>query len=44
MKMLLKKQLIIVNSENLSYQIVDVSNFENINKSLKEIEIKQGLK
>ena len=31
-----------VNSENLSYQIVDVSNFENINKSLLEIERKQG--
>ena len=27
-----------VNSENLTYQIVDVSDFENINNSLKEIE------
>ena len=31
-----------VNSENLSYQIVDVSNFENINKSLLETESKHG--
>ena len=31
-----------VNSVNLSYQIVDVSNFENINKSLLETESKQG--
>ena len=31
-----------VNSENLSYQIVDVSNFENINKSLLESENKHG--
>jgi 3-oxoacyl-[acyl-carrier protein] reductase len=31
-----------VNSKNLSYQIVDVSNFENINKSLLETESKQG--
>ncbi len=31
-----------INSENLNYQIVDVSNFENINKSLSEIENKYG--
>ena len=31
-----------INSENLNYQIVDVSNFENINKSLLEIEKKHG--
>ena len=31
-----------VNSENLTYQIVDVSDFENINKSLTEIENKHG--
>jgi len=31
-----------VNSENLTYQIVDVSDFENINKSLTEIENKYG--
>ena len=31
-----------VKSKNLSYQIVDVSNFENINKSLKEIENQHG--
>ena len=38
----IKKALEKVNSENLSYQIVDVSNFENINKSLSEIENKHG--
>ena len=37
-----KKALDKVNSENLSYQIVDVSNFENITKSLNEIESKHG--
>ena len=31
-----------VNSENLTYQIVDVSDFENINNSLMEIENKHG--
>ena len=36
----IKKALDKVNSENLSYQIVDVSNFENINKSLLETESK----
>ena len=38
----IKKALDKVNSENLSYQIVDVSNFENINKSLLETENKLG--
>ena len=38
----IKKALDKVNSENLSYQIVDVSNFENITKSLNEIESKNG--
>ena len=38
----IKKALDKVNSENLSYQIVDVSNFENINKSLLETESKLG--
>ena len=38
----IKKALEKVNSENLSYQIVDVSNFENINKSLLETERKHG--
>ena len=33
-----KKAVAKVNSKNLSYQIVDVSNFESINKNLKEIE------
>ena len=37
-----KKAIDKVNSENLSYQIVDVSNFENITKSLNEIESKNG--
>ena len=31
-----------VNSKNLSYQIVDVSSFEIINKNLSEIESKHG--
>ena len=31
-----------VNSENLTYQIVDVSDFENINKSLVKIENQHG--
>ena len=31
-----------IKKENLNYQIVDVSNFENINKSLSEIENKYG--
>ena len=31
-----------VNSDNLSFQIVDVSNFENINKNLSEVEAKHG--
>ena len=31
-----------VNSENLSYQIVDVSSFEIINKNLSEVESKYG--
>ena len=38
----IKNALDKVNSENLSYQIVDVSNFENITKSLNEIESKNG--
>jgi len=38
----IKKALDKVNSKNLSYQIVDVSNFENITKSLNEIENKHG--
>ena len=37
-----KKAIEKVNSSNLSYQIVDVSNFENINENLKLIESKQG--
>ena len=37
-----KKALDKVNSENLSYQIVDVSNFEIINKNLIEVESKHG--
>jgi len=37
-----KKAIAKVGSENLNYQIVDVSNFENINKSLKEIEKQHG--
>ena len=38
----IKNALDKVKSENLSYQIVDVSNFENINKSLIETESKLG--
>ena len=38
----IKNALDKVNSENLSYQIVDVSNFENINKSLSETESNKG--
>jgi 3-oxoacyl-[acyl-carrier protein] reductase len=38
----IKKALDKVNSENLSYQIVDVSNFENITKCLNEVESKHG--
>lgn len=41
-KVAIKKALDKVNSKNLSYQIVDVSNFENITKSLNEIENKHG--
>ncbi len=37
-----KKAIEKVNSSNLSYQIVDVSNFENINENLKLIDSKQG--
>jgi 3-oxoacyl-[acyl-carrier protein] reductase len=37
-----KKAITKVGSENLNYQIVDVSNFVNINKSLKEIENQHG--
>ena len=33
-----KKAIAKINSENLSYQIVDVCNIENINKNLNEIE------
>ncbi len=38
----IKKALEKVNSENLTYQIVDVNDFENINKSLSEIQNKHG--
>ena len=38
----IKNALDKVKSENLSYQIVDVSNYENINKSLQETESKLG--
>ena len=38
----IKKAIDKVNSENLTYQIVDVSDFENINNSLIEIENKHG--
>ena len=38
----IKKAIDKVSSENLTYQIVDVSDFENINNSLKEIENKHG--
>ena len=37
-----KKALEKISSENLSYQIVDVSNFELINKNILEIEKKYG--
>ena len=37
-----KKAIDKVNSENLSYQLVDVSNFENITKCLNEVESKHG--
>ena len=37
-----KKALEKVRSDNLSYQIVDVSNFDNISKNLSEIENKHG--
>ena len=37
-----KKAIDKIGSENLSYQIIDVSNFENINKNLKEIENKHS--
>ena len=38
----IKKAIDKVSSENLTYQIVDVSDFENINNSLIEIENKHG--
>ena len=38
----IKKAIDKVSSENLTYQIVDVSDFENINNSLIEIEKKHG--
>jgi len=38
----IKKTLNKINSENLSHQIVDVSNFEKINKNLSEAESKHG--
>ena len=38
----IKKTLDKINSQNLSHQIVDVSNFENINKNLSEAESKHG--
>ena len=37
-----KKAIDKVNSENLSYQLVDVSNFENITKCLNDVESKNG--
>ena len=37
-----KKAIDKVNSENLSYQLVDVSNFENITKCLNEVESIHG--
>ena len=37
-----KKAIDKVNSKNLSYQIVDVSSFEVINKNLSETESKHG--
>ena len=38
----IKKAIDKVNSENLTYQIVDVSDFENINKSLLDTESNHG--
>ncbi len=38
----IKQALEKVNSKNLTYQIVDVNDFENINKSLTEIQNKHG--
>ena len=38
----IKKAIDKVSSENLTYQIVDVSDFENINNSVMEIENKHG--
>ena len=38
----IKKTLDKIDSKNLSHQIVDVSNFENINKNLSEAESKHG--
>ena len=38
----IKKAIEKVSSEKLTYQIVDVNNFENINKSLNEIQNKHG--
>ena len=38
----IKKAIDKISSENLTYQIVDVSDFENINNSLMEIENKHG--
>ena len=38
----IKKAIEKVNSSNLSYQLVDVSNYKNINENLKLIESKQG--
>ena len=38
----IKKAIDKVNSKNLTYQIVDVSDFENINNSLMDIENKHG--
>ena len=38
----IKKTLDEIDSQNLSHQIVDVSNFENINKNLSEAESKHG--
>ena len=37
-----KKALKKVNSENLTYQIVDVSNYETINSKLSEVEKSHG--
>ena len=38
----IKKAIDKVNSENLTYQIVDVTDFENINKSLLDTESNHG--